>query len=130
MYKEKISTTIKQKDKIFHSIQKDQKKRYDKLLSQLQNDSTIQEFEIVAIIEVYDGLSENLLLTLHSTFSDQLYTINIFGIELKVCLLTYSIIENLGVDLLQEDLIIWADVNVKHQKYFNCKRKINRYDLL
>jgi len=112
---------IKQKDKIFHSIQKDQKKRYDKLLFQLENDSTIQAFEIGAIIEVYDELSEKLLLSIHSPFTEQLYTIKIFDIELDVCFVTNNIIERLGVDAFKQNLIIWADVNMKHQKYFLVK---------
>jgi len=120
---------IQQKDKIFYAIQQEQKKRYNKLLSQLKNDSTIKAFEIKAIIEVYDEQSEKLLLTLHNPFTEQFYTIKIFGVELDVCFTTYSIVEKLGAEALTQDLIVWADVNVKHQRWFKVKSALEDLQL-
>ena len=116
-----LEKIIKQKDKIFHSIQKDQQKRYKKLLSQLQNDTTIQEYEIKATIEVYDKSSQKLLTTIYSTFLEdmQLYDLkNIYNIDLKACQITYMILQDLGLNGIKQKLIIWSDVVIKNQKYF------------
>jgi hypothetical protein len=117
-----LISILKQKDKIFQVIQLDQIKRYNKLLDQFKNDITIDDFEIESIIEVYDELSEELLLTIYSIFTDnkQLYNLkSLYGIDLKVSNITYNIIDTLGIKAIEQNIIIWSDINIKIQKYFN-----------
>ena len=127
--KQKLTSIIKHKDKIFRSIENDLKKRYFKILNELKNDKTIQDYEIEPTIEVFniDGHGDPFFTIFYSgrMFNDKFhsdiidgYDLNIFGIDLKVCNATMRLIDEVGLDGMKNQYIFWSQIMVYNQKFF------------
>jgi hypothetical protein len=127
--KQKLTSIIKQKDKIFRSIQDDLKKRYFKILNELKNDKTIQDYEIEPTIEIFeiDGDGDPFFTIyysgrmfkekFHNDISDG-YDLNIFGIDLKVCHATMQLIDEVRLEGISKQYSFWSQIIVYNQKFF------------
>ena len=106
-YKSSLIPFIKSKDKILRKIEKDLKRRYDETLRQLENNKKISDFEIEPKIEILDILlSDEPLHTINYGRSmsevDELWSLGLFGIDLKVSWLCRFQLEALGLRSIQK----------------------------
>ena len=127
--KQKLTSIIKQKDKIFRSIQDDLKKRYFKILNELKNDKSIQDYEIDPTIEVFeiDSDGDPFFTIFYSgrMFKENFYNditdgydLHIFGIDLKVCNATMRLIDEVGLDGINKQYTFWSEIKIYNQKVF------------
>ena len=122
-YKFTLSKIIKQKDKIFSSIEKDLEHRYKKTLTQIQKEK-IHNYEVEAYITVFDGfLNEyeiaKIIFTQHSFNDKEPYSLAVFGFDIKVQRVMYHLIDTFGIKIVTTKLNFWSEVEVRNQKCFN-----------
>jgi len=120
---------IEQKDKIFRAIEMDLVKRYLLTLKELQINKTIHDFEISPEISIFkingDGnpfttiyySGHHLNKDIHNK-DNNLYNLNIFGIDLKICNMTWHMIDKVGLNNIDSKFIYWSNIEILNQKFF------------
>jgi hypothetical protein len=121
-YKKSLIPLIKKKDQIFRKIEEDLKVRFYKTQKQLKN-SKIFDYEIDAVIYVYDGLLnyEDILRISYSQYSfedNYQYDLHFYGFDMKVSSLMWNLIDNFGIRIIPTKLSFWSEIETKNQKSF------------
>ena len=121
-YKKSLIPIIEQKDKIFQKIEKDLYTRFMATLKELES-KKINDYEIEPQIMVFDTLLgyEKILNIWYAKeiFEDrEPYSLGIFGLDLKVCHLTWRLLDTLGIRAAQVKFSFWSEVRVMDQKFF------------
>jgi len=122
-YKISLTKEIQQKEKIFSSIEKDLECRYTRALTQIKEEK-IHDYEVEAYITIFDGfLNEyeilNIIFTEHSFKDTELYSLAIFGFDVKVGRVMYHLIDTFGIQIVRAKLNFWSELEIRNQKFFN-----------
>ena len=121
-YKKSLIPIIKQKDRIFQKIEKDLYARFMATLKELER-KKISDYEIEPQIMVFDtllGYDELLRIWyIKEMFEDRdLYSLSIYGLDLKVSYLMWRLLDTLGLRAAQVKFSFWSEVRVRDQKFF------------
>ena len=122
-YKKDLIPLIQQKDKILRKIEEDLKRRYFQSLENMKSQKNISDFEIEMKFDVYDTLNGdvpimNILCSKRMFEDDMLWSLNLYGIDLKVGRFCWYLIDSLGLRSIQKEFFFWSEIKVRNQKFF------------
>ena len=122
-YLHTLEEKIKQKDKIFSSIEKDLKTRCRKAVSQVKTEK-IHDYEIDTYLTIFDGFLndyEILNIIFLKRFFDNTegYSLSLYGLDMKVGMIMYRLIETFGIRIALIELSYWSELKIRNQKFFN-----------